>query len=404
MQRIRLVLVVLALAVLVLGGCGEPLQPGQADRSEPASPVAAEDAIWFEVFGVSETATGDYGWYLASDADMLGQLWDRHGFSGPMPDMDFATRVVLVAVRAEDACPDDLVEIRLSGGVLQPTFLPPPGGCEEPLLTTAHAVALHRGDLPEQFTAVLRQHEGHGGDVETQLSLPPYDGPAAPAPPVPPRQMSAAALDAVFDGHPLRRCDEMTDITTEPVVDGPLDDDADVAEAQRGRAGFGLPSDRATTRALVDDPDADRSFGFPMTAAEHNAVMARNAMEVTGDIQGAYAAEHADTFGVLVLDQADGGTLVVGVTDDLEGHRARLGERHPDVALRVVQVAATERELRAAQEALRPLHDDGTLSYSAFAVHLTVGVVDPTREDLDAIAALVAPAFTCVEPVLSGLP
>lgn len=160
-----------------------------------------------------------------------------------------------------------------------------------------------------------------------------------------------------------------------------------------------------TTRAaLVDDPDADRSFGFPMTAAEHDTVMGRYAIEVAGYIQGAYAAEHPDTFGVLVVDQADGGTLVVGVTDDLEGHRARLGERHPDVALRVVQVAATERELRAAQEALRTLHDDGTPSYSAFAVHLTVGVVDPTREDLDAIAALVDPAFTCVEPVLSGLP
>lgn len=347
-RRLLIALVVPVFAVLMLGGCGEPLQPGQSDRSEPTSPVAAADAIWFEVLGVSETATGEYGWHLAGDADSLSQLWDHHGFEGPPPHVDFGTRVVLVSVRAEDACPDDLVEMRLSGGVLEPTFLPPPGGCDEPLLTTAHAVAVHRGDLPAQFTAVLRQHEGHGGDVETGLSLPPYDGSAAPAPPVPARQMSVAALDAVFGGHPMRRCSEVPDITTE-AVDGPIDADADVARR----------------------------------------------MAVAGDIQGADAAEHADTFGVLVLEQADGGTLVVGVTDDLEGHRARLTDSHPDVALRVVQVAATERELRAAQEALRPLHDDGTVSYSAFAVHLTVGVVDPTREDLDAIAALVDPAFTC---------
>ncbi|MEX0657728.1 MAG: hypothetical protein WD080_01205 [Egibacteraceae bacterium] len=290
MHRIRRVLAVPVLAVLVLAGCGEPLQPGQSDRSEPATPAAAADAIWFEVLGVSETATGDDGWHLAGDADSFSRLWDHHGFAGPPPQVDFGTRVVLVSVRAEDACPDDLVEMRLSGGVLEPTFLPPPGGCEEPLLTTAHVVAVHRGDLPEQLTAVLRQHEGHGGDVETQLSLPPYDGSPAPAPPAPPRQMSAAALDAVFDGHPLRRCDEVPDISSE------------------------------------EEPDP------------------------------------------------------------------------------VSQAAATERELGAAQEALRPLHDDGTLSYSAAAEHLTVGVIDPTREDLDAIAALVDPAFTCVEPVLSGLP
>lgn len=357
MRRMRLVLAVL-LAVLVLAGCGEPSPPGQT-TSEQTPAVAADDAIWFEVLGVSEAATGDYGWYLAADADAFGQLWERHGFEGTPPPMDFRTRVVLFSVRAEDACPDDLLEMRLSGGVLEPSFVPPPAGCEEPLLTTAHAVALHRGDLPEHFTAVVRQHEGHGGDVETELSLPPYDGPPAPDPPVPPRPLSAGELDAVFDGHPLRRCDELTSISSEAVVDGPLDDDA---------------------------------------------VMRRNASDITGDIQGAYAAEHADTYGVLVVDQADGGTLVVGVTGDVEGHRARLARRHPGVDFRIVQVPATERELRAAQEALRPLHDDGTLAYSAFAARLTVGVIDPTRADLDAIAGVVDPAFACVEPVLSGLP
>lgn len=402
MRRMRLVLAVL-LAVLVLAGCGEPSPPGQT-TSEQTPAVAADDAIWFEVLGVSEAATGDYGWYLAADADTFGQLWARHGFEGTPPHMDFDTRVVLFSVRAEDACPDDLLELRLSGGVLEPSFVPPPGGCEEPLLTTAHAVALHRGDLPEQLTAVVRQHDGHGGDVETELSLPPYDGPPAPDPPVPPRPLSAGELDAVFDGHPLRRCDEVAGISSEAVVDGPLDDDADVAEAQRSRAEFGLPSDRATTRAVVSDPDADRSFGFPMTAEEHGAVMKRNASDITGDIQGAYAAEHADTYGVLVVDQADGGTLVVGVTGDVEAHRARLARRHPGVDFRVVQVPATERELRAAQQALRPLHDGGTLAYSAFAAHLTVGVIDPTRADLDAITGVVDPTFTCVEPVLSGLP
>jgi hypothetical protein len=406
----------LLVLLLALAGCGEEVafSPGATPPPDGAAPAPASEpapnAIWFEVLGVSQQGRDLGEIDLAVDADALAPLWERHGFEGSPPEVGFDEQAVLVLVRAEDACPDDLVEARLVDGVLETTWLPPAGGCNQPLIPTAYAIALHRADLPTSFEVVLREHEGHGGDKRTTFALPPYDGPPAPAPSPPPQQMDEAALDEVFAGHPLHRCGEVDDFRTEPTVDGPLSEDPEVAAAQRGRAEYGFPSDEATVRALLtdpDDPEMDRAFGFPLTATEVESLWARNRMDVVDALEP-YRTEHADTFGFLLIDQPGGGVLVVGVTDDLEEHEARLTERFPGAPLRVVRAPASQSEIEAGQERLMALMGgrDGprVTGSGAGGPWLTVMVIDPTRELLDDIAELVDPAWTCIDVELTGLP
>lgn len=405
------------LSGLALAGCGE--QPAEPRSDEPgaepgSTPDAADrtaelhpDAIWFEVAGVSREADGQGEILPAGDAGELTPLWRRHRFDGEPPGVDFDQHIVLVVTRPEDGCPDELVEARMRDGELTFTWLPPPGPCTSPLIPTAFAVVLHRGDLPERFTVLQPEHEGHGGDVRAEIELPPYDGPPAPEPSPPPRAMRADELDAVFAGHALRRCDEMPDYGTTPEVDGPVSDDPEIAEIQRRRAEFALPSDEARARELRDNPEANRAFGFPMTEAEFDEIMNRNRPEFGERFQTEYVVEHADTYGFSLIDQAAGGVMVVGFTDDLDGHRERLAARFPDLPIRVVQAVVTQQRLQAAQEELhRQFTHDGSpavLHSGAGGTHLTIGVLDPTREDLDAIAGVVDPAWSCVDPVLSGL-
>lgn len=353
---------VCVLATALLTGCGPQvvLQPGSAGTETPAprQTVAVHpDAIWFEVLGVSQQARHIGETALATTARELARAWDRHGFDPPVPAVDFATHVVLLVVRPEDGCPDDLVEARRDGATLQTTFLEPPGGCIEPLIPTAYAIALHRADLPERFTARFEAHEGHGGDITASFTLPAYDGPPAPAPSPPPRQMDPAALAAVFAGHPVRPCAERPD-------------------PREGALGGG-PSPLQTAH-----PD------FP------------------ADIQERYAAEHPDTFGWLLLDSVRD-QFAIGVTGDLDGHRERIAARHPQVPFRVEQTPFSQRDLAAAQEAVLAFHDPGhgpQLTASSYLAYLELAVVDPSREDLDAIAAVVDPGLACVDPVLSGVP
>jgi hypothetical protein len=398
-----------ALSLLVVA-CGPP--PSSQTLSEPRMEPGAgggsidPSAIWFDVLEVTPQAPGLGRVDLAEEAETLTSLWQESNLAGDPPEVPFGEQVVLVYWKPEDACPDDLVEVLLRDAVLTPTFLPPPGGCEEPLIPTAYAVALHRADLPQELTVRVAEHEGHGGDVERTFSLPPYDGPPAPPPNTPPRQPDPSEIDAIFAGHPLRRCEELPDFRTQATIDGPLAEDEEVARAQQGRAAMGLPSDEATVRALLADPGADTSFGFPMTREEHDEVMARNRLDLHEALEP-YRAEHRDTYGFTLIDQPAGGVYVLGFTDDVDGHRMRLRDRFPDAPIRVVEAPATQPEIEAAQQSLTELMRSDArprIATGAGGPYLTVMLIDPTREDLDTIAELADPAFTCVDVTLSGLP
>lgn len=403
-----------AVLMMLLTACGEPVTPAAGTDSEPTPGQAVDsgdihpDAIWFDTLGVSGHGDPDERIVLTQSLEELRAAWDRYRFSGELPEMDFAQHVVFVLTRNEDGCPDDLVEARLTDAMLETTWLPPPGFCTQPLFQTAFAIAFHRGNLPESFRVLLREGEAFGGDQVLTVELPPYDGPPAPAPSPPPRQMSDNQLAEVFAGHALRPCNEMPDYRTTPRVDGPLSSDAGIAEIQQRRAEYALPSDEGTVRTLRSDGAANRSFGFPMTQAEFDEIMRRN-WPVISEALPNYTNDYPDSYAFTLVDQPAGGTLVVAFTADVQGHRQRLAKLFPDVPLRVIQAPATAAQLQSAQRELhrRFPHNNGRrpriLGSGSAAAHLQIQVLDPNREDLDAIASVIDPTLACVEATRSGL-
>lgn len=130
-------------------------------------------------------------------------------------------------------------------------------------------------------------------------------------------------------------------------------------------------------------------------------------------IQGAvweYGSQF-DTYGGYWLDRDNGGTILVGFTDDIERHEAALlalppsasdgpvGDMRPlgerdDVVLEVVQVRFTERELLAAQDQISAATWDQDLGIYGYGIgvkrnRVTVWVENPPPGGLAEIAAAV---------------
>jgi hypothetical protein len=127
---------------------------------------------------------------------------------------------------------------------------------------------------------------------------------------------------------------------------------ADIAEAIAMRKEFGLRSDEAWVRAVAANPAAVMDYGVPLLPFERDDLMNRANGEdaIIGAIQ-AYAAEHADVFGGLYIDQANGGVVTILVTDDPKTHEDALaGLIGPEAVVAVRQVRWTEAELRDIQD------------------------------------------------------
>lgn len=381
-----------------------------APSTAPATPAAADDPrIWFEVLGVSTQAPGIGLVEMATDDASFRDLWAHYGMDGDAPDVGFDEHTVLFYGRAEDACPDDLVALARDDGVLEATWLPPPGGCDLPLIPTGYAVQVHRSDLGASVVVLHERDEGAEGDGRASFTLPPYDGPAAPPPPPVPAQPAADEVAAIFDGHPVRPCSEAGNPMDSPAeVDGPVSDDPTVADAQRGRAEMGFPSDLDTTQQRMADPaNLERGFDFPLSEQEYEAIWTRQDIE-SHESMHSYGTEHPDTFGFLYIDQRAGGLWTYGFTEGLEDRRAELQARFPDVATAVVEAPHTVASLEAAAEpVLAAMQDEPDLGISSLAVGLTrveVGLIDTTRDALDVLAGLTDPGLLCVQSEFSGVP
>jgi hypothetical protein len=115
-----------------------------------------------------------------------------------------------------------------------------------------------------------------------------------------------------------------------PSPDGPLSSDPDVAAAQQARAesvaerhrdGRGAAGGGVGRRQL--------GVGFPHTAEEFEAVMARNGdVDQPGAPQQWAASTHPDTWGGLWLDQARGGLVTVAFTTDVEERVGDIADRY----------------------------------------------------------------------------
>lgn len=188
--------VVAGVAVLAVACGGSPTgapsgsPPGVSDAGSQGD-AAAPGEVAHELLGVQQSA-GEMGVIAhATDEDRYAELWERFSLEKAPPSVDFDEYVVLFYARAEDGCPDEIGDVRLDGDRLVVDWRPPAGGCIQPLIPTAFALAVHRATVPQTFVAFLEGFAGDYDDVEHLVEIPAYEGaepadaPARPAPPAP---------------------------------------------------------------------------------------------------------------------------------------------------------------------------------------------------------------------------
>jgi hypothetical protein len=360
--------VTLAVLLAACGGTSDPAGSGTAGGAA-GSASDAQLAAW-EHLGVVEAVLPDRAaaTVLETEADIT-DAWIDHGFAGEVPTVDVEHDVVLLLGRPDNACPDDLVSLRVDADRLVTEWLEPPGGCNDPLLLWLHAVRVHRGVLGTGFSYAP---EAPFTDelAEVTIELPAYDGDAPPDPALP-EAMSEAELAAVFDGHAVARC-------------GP--------EHRPIEAAFGAP-DREVSEFEPDQTEAIETLdrALPFLAGEGYAPD----RDVTGLIDRSEGPAHA----AVVVHEAD--------ADEVQ---ALLDAEFGAGGVRVWADPWDPAEIHAAQEALLDLMGPATegpgaiVGLSGPPGPVEIGMVDPTREALDRIAAAVDPTLVCVDVQLSGLP
>jgi hypothetical protein len=398
----------LAPLAMLLASC--TIAEGRSFVVEPGTRSEVEDVddvAWRHLGMVEDVLPGRAAAAAVENADELAAVWRRYGFEGEVPDVDLTHRIVLLLGQPDDACPDELVDLEVVDAQLQLGWLPPPGGCRQPLILRLHAVEVHRGHLPARFTVALDVPYDDELTPVT-LELAPYEG-DAPAPPAPPEAMSDAEVDEVFAGHPVRRCDPSSQRWWQGEVAGALSDDPDVAAAQRERAAFGVASDEATVRDVLDHPDRVDDYGFALLPAELEEDI--RASELMEQLMGFLRAEGWDTdrdlTPVLARDDGIRPSVLAGADED-EAVRELLDARFGPGTIEVLASPWDPAAVAAAQDALTALlaPADGGWSLAWLSGPpgpAEIGIVDPTREALDAIADLVDPELVCVEVLRSGV-
>lgn len=360
----RRLISLVALAVVASACASSPSvevqSPEGAQQTEDEVAMTAPENLAWEHLGQVEANLPDRAAAaVLEDQEAVLAAWDRYGFAGGPPEVGFDDHVLLLLGQADDACPDELIRLEVVEGNLQPDWLAPPGGCNQPLVQRLHAIRVHRSVLGERFTYGL---EDPFDDVfvDVTIELPPYDGETPPAP-EPPTAMTEAELDAVFAGHPVSRC-------------GPEHEVID----------FG-PGGTHDPRPVA-------------TIEEANAALVEAGFDPERDV-------------VPFVERSSGGRLsYVVAADDEASIRAVFAEAFGDEApdLRVTRWAPAE--VADAMEAVQPLMgggdigEPGSIVWAAGAPGpVELGMIDPTREALDAIAELVDPELVCVSPELSGV-
>lgn len=433
-MRARATIATAAAAVLLLAACGDPADgPGPADTDDGTAtgtqPASDGEVAWTHHGEVEATLDGRAAAEALEDPDTLADAWATHGFDGDPPTVDFDDEVVLLLGRPDNACPDQPVELAVDdAGHLDIEWVTPPGGCTDPLILWLHALTVHRGVLAEEVT--YGPDEPFEGELEAvTLELPPYDGDAPPPPTLEDLDQEAMTdeeIDAVFADHPVERCGPEHEPFRDDTVDGDLSDDPQVADAQRDRAGFGVPSDEASTRAameaddaadqdvdddgLVDGEEPLGAYGFPLTEAELQA--SQDAEALAADARELLDDEGIDTRfdAIPVIDRADEVRAVVA-TDQARVDEVQqlLDASFGEGAVAVEVLPWPPRDVADAQDALMELMggaDEGPGAITGMGGPpgpVQLSMVDPTVDALDAIADQVDPALVCVDVQRSGV-
>ena len=389
-----------------LGGAGNPSAAPSAPTVPAATGEGGGDVAWRHLATAEGVLGGSAAAAAIESAVDLKAAWERYGLSDSAPDVDFERSFVLLLGQPDDACVDELIGLEVRDGALKVRWLPPPGGCDQPLILRIHAVEVDRRHVPARFDVAFPEpYEQHAERVTIRVAA--VDG-EAPPPPAPPTAMRAEDLDAVFAGHEVRRCSKADERLVDAPVDGPLSDDPKIAKAQRGRAGFGVASDEASTREAFAKPGGIEDLGFPLTEAEWRQDTQASAL--LDDVRRWLRKQgyRPDADFVPFVSRRDGirpGVWVDGgTTAQVEGLLAN------EFGAGAVDVEENPYDFEAINKAQ---HDLGAImggdgpgsivSSAGIPGPVEIGVIDPTRETLDLIAETVDPALVCVSPALSGV-
>ncbi len=359
----------MSVLVLVLAACSADadvaLQGGAASRSAAAEPAAEpEEAVaWHHLAVADGLPDGQVAAAAVESADDLQQAWKQFDFPGDVPPVDFERSFVLLLGQPDDDCIDELIRLEVIEGRLRVKWLPPPGGCTQPLVFRIHAVEVDRRHVPARFKVAFE--EPYAADAEpVTLEVAAADG-AAPPEPQPPQAMTEADLDAVFADHPVRRCTP---------ADDPLANEPRVATDDPP------PMDEMAASDLIDD--------------------VRRLLRERG-------YRHNRDF-VPYISRADGVRPAVWVDDGNAGSVGRLLD--DEFGNGAVVVVENRYDFEAIQQtqydigALMGGDEPGSIvSSTGIPGPVELGMIDPTREALDRVAAAVDPALVCVDPALSGV-
>jgi hypothetical protein len=393
-------------ADVAFGGASDVPVDGTETSAAPA-PQDADGVVAWRHLGTTEgMLEGSAAAAAVESQRELEAAWNDYGLPGAVPDVDFDRAFVLLLGQPDDACIDELIGVDVANGALDVTWLPPPGGCDEPLIFRIHAVEVDRRYLPEKFTVVFPDpYDGDAKPVTITVRRVAGEPPPAPEPPA---AMAEEDVDAVFAGHAVQRCRNEAAWRDDRQVDGPLSDDAKVAEAQKRRAQYGVASDEGSTRAAMANPAEGEPMGFPITEAELR--QDSEASQLTDKVRAWLGDEgyRPNRDFVPYLSRSDGirpGVLVDGGnTDEIRG---RLDEQFGKGAVVVVEHAYDFEAVDKAQRDLGSLmggEGPGSIvSSTGVPGPVEIGMIDPTREALDRIASTVDPSLVCVSPVLSGV-
>ncbi|MPZ74779.1 MAG: hypothetical protein GEU74_16460 [Nitriliruptorales bacterium] len=359
-------LAALVAGLLLLSACA----PGPSEQNPAGaggSPAARDAAAWRHLATTEGMLDGDAAAEaVEAQADLL-TAWDRYGLPETAPTVDFDRSFVLLVGQPDDACVDELIGLEVRDGRLRVGWLPPPGACALPLVFRIHAVEVDRRHVPSRFDVAF--DEPYSADAEqVTIEVASAEG-AAPPPPAPPRSMSDADLDAVFHDQPVRRCTA----ADSPVLQG------SGGTAHPDPESVDEQSEQAVSEQLDDVRRWLRRHGY-----------------------------HEDVNFVPYIDRRDGIRPGLWV-DGGAAHeiRRRLDQVFGDDAVAVEKNAYDFEAVRKAQDDLLPLMGDGgpgnIVSSTGLPGPVQIGMVDPTREALDQIAAIVDVSVVCVDPQLSGV-
>lgn len=155
------------------------------------------------------------------------------------------------------------------------------------------------------------------------------------------------------------------------------------AEAREWREMFGFSTADDVIRATLDNlelEDAIDEYGIPLTPAEQTEMEQRSAAEeAAGSIVSQVTQDSPDTYAGLWIDQAGGGLVRVGFTENAEDHLPALRQTYPyPDRLRVFTAEWTLNELQAAAEQVAADDDD----LADYGIELNAIRV---REDMNAV-------------------